>query len=369
MKIAILHDFLLRLGGAERVLKKISDIYPDAPIYTLLYDEKKCGNKFPKEKIKTSFLQKIPFHKKIYRVFLPWMPVAIESFDFSKYDILISSSTALAHGAITNLETKHISFVHSPPRYAWDYFHKYIKERTKNPISKILTKKAIKKIRQWDAVAGDRPDKIIANSKTVQKRIKKYWRQKSDVIYPFVNTQNFKISKTDKNYFLIISQLTSFKNIELAISVFNKLNLNLKIIGTGPQEKYLKSISNENIKFLERVSDKLLAIIIADCKAFIFPGEEDFGIAPLEANACGKKVLALKKGGLTESQISEKTCEFFTNSTTESFEKGLIKIIKNKSKENPEFIRKNAEKFSEEKFEKQIKKVVKEEYEKLKKLK
>ena len=359
-KIALVHDFLLKLGGAERVLKVLSDMFPDAPIYTLLYDEQTVGNVFPKERIRTSKLQKLPkFIRKRQKYLLPKMPGAIEEMDFSEFDIVISSNSAFTHGIITNTDTKHICYCHSPMRYAWDWTHEYIKEQNIGKIKTAAVSILLNKIRMWDQIAADRVDTYIANSKTVRNRIMKYYRKNADVIYPPVDINRFKPQKKKENFFLIVSTITPYKKIDLAVQLFNKIGRELVIIGEGPQKKYLQSIAGPNISFLGFKSDKETAEYFKNARAFIFPGEEDFGITPVEAMASGTPVLAYGKGGVTETVIPGVTGEFFYKPTVDSMEQGLAKLLINERKYKVTKMRKQAENFSKENFIREIKEKIK----------
>lgn len=359
MKVALVHDFLVKLGGAERVLKTLSNMYPKAPIYTLLYDEKKVGTVFPKERIRTSFLQKYPkFLRKRYRILTKKFPRAIEELDFEEFDLVISSSTAMAHGIVTSLETKHICYCHSPMRYAWDWTHEYRKENNLDGAISLYYKPLIKYLREWDFVSSDRPDMYIANSNNGHKRLKKYYKQNSEIIYPPVDTDRFRASGKHSNYFLIVSTLTPYKKIDLAVSLFNKIGRRLVIIGDGPHRKYLESIAGENIDFLGFKDDETVKEYMQNCRALIFPGEEDFGITPVEAMACGKPVLAFGKGGCTETVISGKTGEFFFEETVESMEDGLARLLYNEHFYKPMTIRRHALNYSVEVFEKRFKSAV-----------
>lgn len=350
-KIALVHDFLLKLGGAERVLKVLSDIFPDAPIYTLLYDKKKVGEVFPEARIHPSELQKKPaIIRKRQKYLLPYMPRAIEKLDFGAFDIVLSSSSAFAHGIITNSNTKHICYCHSPMRYAWDWTHEYIKELNPGPFKRAAIALLLKKIRMWDQIASDRPDEYIANSKNVKHRIKKYYKKDSAVIYPPVDISRFKAQKKHEDFFLIVSTLTPYKKIDMAVNLFNKIGKQLVIIGDGPQKPYLQSIAAQNISFLGFKDDKITAEYFMNCRALIFPGEEDFGITPVEAMASGKPVLAYGKGGITESVIAGVTGEFFSQPTLESMEDGLGRLITNEKQYRMRDIRKRAEEFSKDKF-------------------
>ncbi|HCW32892.1 MAG: glycosyl transferase group 1 [Candidatus Peregrinibacteria bacterium GW2011_GWE2_39_6] len=363
MKIALVHDFILKLGGAERVLKVLSDLFPHAPIYTLLYNESRTGQILPASRIRTSTLQKLPhFIRNHHRYLFPWMPKAIESFDFSGYDLVISSSSAYAHGIITNSHTKHLCYCHSPMRYAWDWTNEYLRELKLNPLKRHLIGKLLKKIRIWDFYAADRVDQYLANSKHVQNRLAKYYRKPSKIIYPPVDIDRFTVTPHHENYFLIVSTLTRYKNIERAIQLFNKVRKRLVIIGEGPDCQRLKQMAGPQIDFLGFKPDEVVKEYLENCRAFIFPGEEDFGIAPVEAMACGKPVLAYNKGGVKESVIPGITGEFFDEPTISSMEDGLARLLANTKQYDPALIRKQAEKFSKEHFEMEIRKLLRDYY-------
>lgn len=349
MQIALVHDFLLRLGGAERVLKTLSEMYPDAPIFTLLHDEEKTGSAFPKAKIIASKLQKLPaLVRKNHRFLLPLMPRSVEEWDFSAFDMVISSNSAFAHGIITPPKTHHLCYFHSPMRYCWDWTHEYAKENRIGGLKKIALAAILKRLREWDQTAADRPDTAIANSKHVQRRIKKYYRRGSRVIYPPVDISRFKTSRTSEDFFLIISTLTPYKRIDLAIQLFNKIRRKLVIIGDGPQKEFLQNISGDTIEFLGFTDDETATGYLRNCRALIFPGEEDFGITPIEAMACGKPVLAYAEGGAAESVIEGVTGEFFNEPTVASMEDGLAHLMKNAY--SPKKCRQQAEKFRKDIF-------------------
>ena len=359
MKVALVHDFLLKLGGAERVLAALAEMYPQAPIYTLLYDEEKVGATNPKERIRVSFLQNYPgFLRKRYRFLTHKMPRAVEEMNLDDYDVIISSNSAYSHGVITSSSAKHICYCHSPMRYAWDWSAEYRRENKISGLKSMLYTPLISYLRSWDSIAADRPDKYVANSRTVQGRIKKYYRQSSDLVYPPVEVDRFKSSKSHENFFLIVSTITPYKRIDLAVQLFNKIGRRLVIIGDGPQRKYLENIAGDNIDFLGFKDDETVSEYMKNCRALIFPGEEDFGIVPVEAMACGKPVLAFAKGGCTETVVSGKTGEFFFEPTVESMEDGLARLLYNERYYKPRTIRRHAEQFSKENFQKKIKQIV-----------
>ncbi len=359
MKVAIVTDFLIKMGGAERVVKQLADLYPDAPIYTLLYDEEKCGCDFPAKRVRTSFLQRLPkWLRRRYRYFLGWMPLAIETLDLMQYDLVISSSSAFAHGVLTNSSSLHICYCHSPMRYAWDYTHRYFSEQPEGWFKKWWARKALYKVRMWDKVAADRPDVYIANSKHVQRRIEKFYRLPAEVIYPGVDVNRFELGGEAGEYYLIISTLTPYKKIDLAVNLFNKTGKKLIIIGGGREEDYLRRIAGPNVTIKGRLSDDETRQYLEGCKAVIFPAEEDFGIVPVEAMACGKPVLAFGVGGALETVIPGETGELFAEQTLASIEDGLGRLITNYKKYQPEKIRKHAEKFAAQHFEKEVKQLI-----------
>ena len=357
MKIALVHELFIKMGGAEKVVEKLAEMYPKSPLYTLVKDEKKFEPWLKQRQVITSPLQKIFDRLNHPKWLLGKMPKAIESFDFSEFDAVISSSSAFAHGLKTNKEVKHICYCHSPMRYAWDYTHQYTQGMS-FPMQ-LGVARLLNEIRVWDFESSNRPDVMIANSQHVQKRISKYYRRASDVIYPPVKIKDFKATKDHDDYFLIVSALTPFKRIDLAIEAFNKLGRHLVIIGDGSQRKILESMAKDNIEFLGRRSDEEVVEYMQNCRAFIFPGEEDFGMTPVEAMAAGKPVLAYGAGGVLESVIEGETGEFFSELTPQSLTQGLTRLLLNEENYDHKKIRQQVEKFDEAIFEEKMRKVVK----------
>ncbi len=353
MRVALVHDYLNQYGGAERVLEAFCEIWPDAPIFTLVYDKERTGGAFASRKIKTSFLQNIPLVKSHHRPFLMLMPLAIEQFDLSKYDIVVSSSASFAKGVITRPETLHICYCHTPTRYVWDDSQKYINEFNYPSLVKKGVPLFLNYLRVWDESAASRPDAYLANSRFVASRIKKYYARQSEVIYPPVKTKSFFSSGRTGDYFLIVVRLLPYKKIDLAIEAFNELGWPLKIIGDGPDKNRLKKMASANIEFVGLVAEKKLPGYFARCRAFIFPQEEDFGITAVEAMAAGRPVIAFRGGGALETVEEGKTGLFFNEQTKES----LIDILRkfNPADFSPQYIRQRAEQFDKEIFKDKIK--------------
>ena len=395
-KIALVHDFLTYFGGAERVLMSLHKLYPKAPIYTLLYDEKKMKRYFPEAKIRTSFINKFPkFIRKRKKYLLPFLPTAAETFDLRDFDIVISSSSSFVKGIITKPKTVHISYCHTPTRFLWDWHYNYLKENKIGKVKKIFLIPLLHYLRMWDKTAAERVNYFIANSENTAKRIKKFYNRESEVIYPPVNTrwlhspngaerseamepvaQKGSIGLSplwsqrltpqpplsgglyQDNYFLIVSRLTPYKKIDIAIEAFNKLELPLIIIGDGEDRKRLEKMAEKNIKFLGFQPEEKIAEYYQNCQAFIFPGEDDFGITPVEAMSFGKPVLAYRKGGALETIIEGETGEFFDDPIPEILADGIRRIKNNCASYNPEKIKERARKFSREEFERKMRKFV-----------
>lgn len=355
MKVAFVHEFLTQYGGAERVLEALHEIYPEAPIYTLVYNENKMGKYFGKYNIKTSYLQKTLFGKTKTRWYLSLMPSAIESFDLSEYDLVISDASAFAKGVLTLPSTIHICYCHTPTRYLWNESNSYIKTaKIPWPINKFMPK-ILTNLRIWDYNAAQRPDFMIANSKYISRRIKKYYNRDAEVVYPFVNKDRFNFCGIKKDYYFMAGRLVPYKKYDIVVEAFNKMpNKKLFIAGSGVYENELKNkVISRNIIFLGRVSDEKLAQYYANAKCFIFPADEDFGIAPLEAMISGTPVIAYKKGGALETVVENVTGIFFPIQEKNSLIEAVEKF--EKMKFDPKKISDHANKFTKEIFIKNIK--------------
>lgn len=362
MKVALVYDRVNKIGGAERVLLALHEIYPDAPLYTAVYDPKGAPWAAVFPKVIPSFLQKLPFAKSHHEAY-PWLtPLAFESFNLDEFDVVISVTSAEAKGIITKPGTLHICYCLTPTRYLWQSYWDYFK----NPVWRVLTMSLVVKLRLWDQITSQRPDTYLTISQNVAKRIKKYYRREAEVIYPPIDLTKFKIknekSKTtnqNEKFFLIVSRLVPYKRIDIAIEAFNKLGLPLKIVGSGMEERKLRQMAGKNIEFIaQNLTDEELLSYYQNCRAIIFPGEEDFGLVPIEAQACGRPLIAFRGGGVLESVVEGVTGEFFSPQTPAALSK-VIKQFRDE-KYKPEECRKNAEKFSKEKFKEEFKKFIEE---------
>jgi glycosyltransferase involved in cell wall biosynthesis len=346
--VALVHDWLTGQRGGEKVLEIFTEIFPDAPIYTLFHFPGSQSEKIEQKAIHTSFLQKMPFLKRKYRSYLIFYPLAVELFDLQDYDFVISSSHCVAKGAIPSPESLHICYVHSPVRYAWNQYFAYFSPEKLGLFSRLLIPPVIHRLRQWDVASTSRVDHFVANSKTVAKRIFRYYRREAEVIHPPVDTEFFQPHSKQGEYFLVVSALVPYKRIDLALEVFNRSGWKLKIAGDGPNYRELKKRAKSNVEFLGFLSPPDLLHVYQGAKALLMPGEEDFGINSLEAQACGIPVVAYGRGGATETVLPGETGLFFSELSAESLQGALDKfqtIAFNKAN-----IRDNAMKFSREVF-------------------
>lgn len=372
MRKALIHDILVQNGGAEKCLESFTNIWDDFDIYTMIdYLSKDHRDRILKGKeTKTSFIQNLPFSRKLFRHYFALYPFAVEQFDFSQYDVIVSSSYSVCKGILTRPDQIHISYVHSPVRYAWDLYHQYLTEANmQKGIKSIPVKWMLHYLRNWDAGTANRPDYYIANSKYVARRIKKIYDKDSIVIYPPVNCSNFTIGNTTADYYFTASRMVSYKKISLIVEAFSKMpDKKLIVGGDGPDFKKIKKMATSNIEVLGYVEAKKLHGLMQSAKAFVFAAEEDFGIVPIEAQACGIPVIAYGKGGVLETIIgrfpSEKEMEegdtgiFFEKQTTESLIDAVLYFEKNSSKFDKEIIRNQALKFDTKRFEAEIKQTI-----------
>jgi len=351
MKIALVYDRINKWGGAERILMFLHELFPNAPVYTSVYDP--VAAPWAKNlDIRTSFLESIPYARRHHEFFALLMPVAFESFDFDSYDVVISLTSEAAKGIITKPHTKHICLCLTPTRYLWSEYDSYFAHEPMRTLSLPF----VWYLRIWDKVSSARPDTIISISKTVQDRVKKYYGRNSEILYPPLFLENNGSKKIhDDGYFLVVSRLSKFtphKRVDLAIEAANKLKLPLKVVGDG-DITYFKSLSQKTVEIVGKVDDRKLSEYYKNCTALIFPGVEDFGLVMVEAQSFGKPVIAFRKGGAEEIVKEGKTGEFFEKQTVSS----VVNTLKSfdKSKYNSKDCFENARRFRKEEFAKRIK--------------
>lgn len=359
MKIAIVTDWLTNYGGAESVISALHDLYPEAPVYTTIFKPKHMKELGNLPDVRTSYLQKIPMAK--HQWLLSLMPAAVEMMDLDEYDVVLSSCHSVSKGVITKPNTLHISYCHTPMRYAWEDwdFESRLKKFPKFLHRRI--RKEIKKIREWDYCAAQRVDSYIANSSHIGKQIEKHYQRSSDVIYPPVHTEKFRpIKNPTEDYYFSVGRLIPYKKFDLLVETFNQLGEKLVIAGAGPELEKLRRLAGPNVEILGFVNDEKLVDLYQNCRAFLFPQIEDAGIVPLEAMACGRPVIALNRGGSLDTMIDGETGVFFEDQTMASLEAAIRKF--KKMEFSSVFIRKHAEKFDVEHFKKKIRNFVEKEW-------
>ena len=353
MKVALVHDYLNQMGGAERVVMAFHEIFPDAPVYTSIYDPKRVDPAFQQMDIRTTFMQKLPWVTKHHQPYLPFYPFAMESLDLRGYDLVLSSSSAFGKGVITRPETMHICYCHTPMRWCWSY-DEYVEREQLGNIARRVLPFLITGLRVWDQTSAMRVDHFIANSPVVAERIQKYYRRDAVVIPPPVEAQRFDFDPATQpeDYFLILGRLVPYKRVDLAIKACNRLQLPLVVIGSGRDEEQLKKMAGPTIRFLGGLSDEEVLYYFAHCRAFLFPGEEDFGITPLEAQASGRPVIAYGAGGALASVVDGVTGTFFHEQTVDSLADALASFDDRAF--DPQAIRNNALEFDKPRFHRRI---------------
>lgn len=362
MRVAIVHDWLYVIGGAERVLKELISCYPDADLFTIFdalsdEDRKYLGAKT----IRTSFLQKMPFISRKHRFYLPFMPFAIEQFDLSEYDLVISSSASVAKGVLTGPDQIHISYVHSPMRYAWDLQHAYLAQsKLTRGLRSVLARMMLHWLRIWDVRTAFGPDVVIANSSFVARRIRKSSGRKALVVHPpVVQAAVSAAALPKKNYFLAASRLVPYKNIDRIVAAFADLpDERLIVAGDGPLAAQLRAAATPNVTFTGYVADAEMRRLMGEARAFIFAAEEDFGIIPVEAQAEGTPVLALERGGACETVVKDRTGLFFDRPQPDAIARCVREFIAVEDRLSPEHCREQAAKFTPERFRNDIEAIV-----------
>ncbi|MCL9781306.1 glycosyltransferase family 4 protein [Vibrio sp. S4M6] len=369
ISVALVCDWLVTYAGAERVLESMLDIYPESELNSLVDFVPEKQRSFLKGKrANTTFIQKLPFAKKKYQKYLPLMPLAIEQLDVSKSDIVLSSSHAVAKGVLTGPDQLHISYVHSPIRYAWDLQHQYLQEAGLNKgLKGWLAKWFLHKIRTWDYRTANGVDHFIANSHFIARRIKKVYGRKAAVIYPPVAVEDFPLVEEKEDFYFTASRMVPYKRMDLIVEAFSKMpDKRLIVIGDGSEFEKIKSKAASNVELMGYQPFSVLKEHMQKAKAFVFAAEEDFGITPVEAQACGTPVVAFGKGGALETVrplgVDEPTGLFFKQQTVEAVCAAVETFEKESHEFSPQACRNNAEKFSTERFENELKEFVSEKW-------
>lgn len=371
MKVAIVQEWLVTVGGSDKVVKAILDVFPDADIYTLVAKKEVCDELgIPWEKVHTSFIQKMPLGTKKHRAYLPLFPFAIEQFDLRGYDVVISSSHCVAKGVLTKADQLHICYCHSPIRYCWDMYNEYLEEsHLDKGFKSWLVRLMLHPIRLFDAIAGSRVDYYISNSDYVGQRIRKTYRRKATTIHPNIDISNFELCNDKQEYYLASSRLVAYKKIDTIIEAFNQMpDKKLVVIGGGPNLEAYRKLAKDNVTVMGYQPFDVLKDKMQHAKAFVFAADEDFGMIPIEAQSCGTPVIAYGHGGSLETVNGGKTGLFFNEQTPDAIVEAVNKFEAMGSQPfAPADCRQWAEGFSEERFKREIKEFVEEKYEEFKK--
>ena len=361
MKVALIHDWLVGMRGGEKCLEVFCELYPEADLYTLVYVPESISQTIRRMNIHTSWLNRLPLAQKHFRYLLPLFPHAIEQFDLGAYDLILSSSHCVAKGVFPH-RALHLAYTHSPMRYVWDLHDAYLAGGNGSIMNRAGLALFRSYLRRWDVDSSARVDSFIAISSNIAAKIERFYGRTAKVIYPPVDVERFHIDREVKPFYLVVSALVAYKRIDIAVRAFNALKLPLKIVGTGPLRASLERQANSNIEFLGWLDDVRLAELYATCQAFIFPGEEDFGIAPLEAQASGRPVIAFKRGGLLETVVGldgssstvSPTGIFFDEQNVDSLVMAVRLFEQNKDKFAADLIREHAGKFGRARFKREI---------------
>lgn len=317
MKVALVHDWMNQIGGAEDVLETLVELFPDAPIYTSLYAPDRMPSHWQKWDIRTNFIDRLPFSHRKQQLYFPLYPFSFEKHDFRGYDLVISNKSGFCHGIITGPETVHICYCLTPTRYVWRY-QQYAEQEQLGRLTRMSLTPFLTFLRQWDRLAADRVDHFVAISQEVRRRIEKVYRRESAIIYPPVDTSRFALCRDVEDYYLLVGRLVPYRRIDVLIEAFNKMKRPLRIAGSGRDRERLETLAGPTIEFLGYVPDEALPPLLGKCRAFMFPGEEDFGIAPLQAMAAGRPVIAYAAGGALETVVPGKTGILFEQQSVEA---------------------------------------------------
>jgi glycosyltransferase involved in cell wall biosynthesis len=350
-RTAVIHPWLLTMGGAERVTEVVCEMVGRPRLFCLVADRSRLSSALNAHSISTSFIQRIPFSRRNYRSLAALFPLAAEQFDLRPYDLVVSCDYSIVKAVITGPEACHICYCFTPMRYAWNMSQEYLSRS--DPFKRWATRFVMHYLRVVDYAAAARVDFFAAISLAVRERIRKYYRRDAKLIYPPCDTERFRISGEAGDYYLCVCRLVPYKRVDLAVKAFNASGRRLLVVGDGPERKRLKGLAGPNIQFLGRASEDELPTLYARCRALIFPGEEDFGIVPVEAQASGRPVIAYGRGGALETVVPHETGLFFLEQTPEALNQAVMQFETSVPRFHPERIRQNALRFSKDRFRQQ----------------
>lgn len=356
MKVAIVHYWLVGMRGGEKVVEALCEMFPEADVFTHVYDPTKISETIRRHDVRTTFIQKLPRAKHWYRRYLPLMPIALEQLDLSGYDLVISSESGPAKGLLVPAGALHVCYCHTPMRYVWDMYHQYLRDA--GFFTRLFMVPGIHYVRQWDALSSARVDYFIANSANVATRIRRHYRRDAEVIPPPVDTAEFAPAAERGDFYLMVGQLVRYKRVDIAIDAFNRLGRRLVIIGDGEESRALSRRAGDNIEMMGWQPAEVLADHYARCRALIFPGEEDFGIVPIEAMASGRPVIAYRKGGALETVVEGTTGLFFDEQTPESLIDAVERYETQTAEFDPEAIADHARSFDRSVFKRRMRETI-----------
>jgi glycosyltransferase involved in cell wall biosynthesis len=355
MRVAIVHDYLNQMGGAERVVESFHRLWPDAPIFTTIADRDAMPVSLRDADIRVSWMQRLPAWRRHFRAYLPLYPFAIEAMDLRGFDVIVSSSSAWAKAAPASPGAVHVCYCHTPMRWVWDY-ERYVAREGFGPVTRLALPPLIAALRRWDVRTASRPTHLVVNSGVVQERVRRCWGRDSEVLPPPVETARFSVGSGEGQSYLVVARMAHYKRLDLAVAAFTQLGLPLEIIGDGPARRALEAVAGPTIRFRGRVDDAGVAQAMRECRALVFPGEEDFGITPLEANASGRPVIAFRAGGATETVRDGVTGVLFAEQTPESLAEAVRRAAA--IPWNAALIREHAEAYAVERFESRFRAIV-----------
>lgn len=349
MRVALVHYWLVAMGGGEKVLEALCRLYPQADIFTHVVRPETLLPEFRRHTIRTSFINALPYSQRLYQKYLPLMPMALEQLDLTGYDLVISSESGPAKGVITRPDALHVCYCHSPMRYLWDNWPVYLNNA--GMVTRGLSRLLLPRLRQWDVLSAQRVDHVLANSRHVARRIRKYWRREASVVHPPVDTATFTAREAHGGeHFLCFGRLTHYKRVDLAVRVCTRMHLPLVVIGEGEMRRRLEAEAGPTVRFLGRQDTETVREVMARSRALLFPGEEDFGIVPVEAMSAGVPVIAYGRGGATETVLHQQTGLLFAEQTEDSLQAAMEEFLQREQDFDPQRLHAHAERFSTQHF-------------------